>query len=217
MEREHVNLRAALAEVLDEAADAPEPSQLGLELPPPAAGPARAMVVDDHEVAAADLLGLPETAVARQAVVKLNNAGKGRPRGLRNHKTEYWINYLTRRYASPLEVLAQLANAPIDTLARELHCSRLDAVREKRHAAEALAPYLHQRLSVVELHPPGAPGMPVSLSMVAIAEGLSEIDGRTIEAGAEAWEPEASSDTGDGDSGSTANSSLPAISLDEQG
>jgi hypothetical protein len=36
--------------------------------------------------------------------------------------------------------------------------ARLDALREKRHAAAELAPFLHQKLTAVELKAPGIPG-----------------------------------------------------------
>jgi hypothetical protein len=87
----------------------------------------------DIDESAVDLLGLPETAARRE---NLSNAGRGRPRGARNHTTQYWVDYIRRRYCSPLEVLAQLATSPIDVLAREASCSRLDAIIQKRHAAE---------------------------------------------------------------------------------
>jgi len=64
-----------------------------------------------------------------------------------------------------LEVLAQAARAPIVELARELGCSKLEAFSEKRKAAEALAPYLHPKLSSVAIYPPGHPlsGVPSTL------------------------------------------------------
>src|SRR5262249_31154832 len=115
---------------------------------------ADAKEVDEPTV---DLLGLPETAAKRE---NLSNAGRGRPRGARNHSTQYWVDYIRRKYCSPLEVLAQLATSPIDVLAREAGCSRLDALIQKRHAAEALSPYLHPKLSSIEIAPPGSPGGP---------------------------------------------------------
>jgi len=76
-----------------------------------------------------------------------------------------WLEHITRKYGSPLEVLAQAARAPIVELARELGCSKLEAFSEKRKAAEALAPYLHPKLSSVAIYPPGHPlsGVPSTL------------------------------------------------------
>jgi hypothetical protein len=156
MDREHIPARAALSEALAFAQATPErPTQLELEVATPKHAPRPQ--VEPEDCRAADLLGLPTVAAKREVAVFANNAGKGRPRGIRNHKTEQWLDYLTRRYASPLEVLAQIANAPVDALAAELHCSRLEALREKRHAAEALAPFLHSKLATLELRPPGDP------------------------------------------------------------
>lgn len=88
----------------------------------------------------ADLLGLPM--VAEAVVVR----GRGRPAGARNRRTQEWADFLIGRHGSPLEVLAQIAVAPIDVLARELQCSRIQALEQKRQAAVALAPYVHERM-----------------------------------------------------------------------
>jgi hypothetical protein len=57
-----------------------------------------------------------------------------------------------------LEGAVQLANAPIAELARDLHCSPLEAAKLKVQAMAASIPYLHQRLASVELKPVGSPG-----------------------------------------------------------
>jgi hypothetical protein len=125
---------------------------------PIAAAVQLALAIEDDDEPVEDLLGLERTAArVRERTAGLTNAGRGRPPGARNRATQHWVQYLTRKYSSPLEVLAQMANAPIDELAGELHCSRLDAIREKRHAAEALAPYLHPRLQSLEIYPVGDP------------------------------------------------------------
>jgi hypothetical protein len=181
VKKPHNEIRVAAHLMLGEHDERPPSAQLELEMTAeesPEQASARAF--DET----ADLLGLPQIEdAARRSnsdMVRRGQAG-GRPRGLHNRKTEYWIAYLTSRYASPLEVLAQLATAPVDVLARELGCTRLAALQEKRHAAEALAPYLHQRLAQIELLPPGDPGgapiplepMPRSSSQYAgICNGL---------------------------------------------
>lgn len=93
-----------------------------------------------------DLLGLPVGVAANGEV--LRKAGPGRPAGSRNKRTEAWAEFLLSRYASPLEVLAQIATERVDVLAASLGCGKLEALQEKRHAAIALAPYLHQRQAV---------------------------------------------------------------------
>jgi hypothetical protein len=107
----------------------------------------------EDEAPELDLLGLPQLK-APQRSANLARAGRGRPPGARNHSTEAWRDHITKRYGSPLEVLAQMSRAPIEELARELHCSRLDAFVQKRHAAEALAGYIQPKLTAVSLKPP---------------------------------------------------------------
>jgi hypothetical protein len=159
VEKPHNPLRPALAEALGLGPDPPsEPRQLDLTMPLPTDVPS------PEESQPSDLLGLPHTAAAREKTAIRSNAGKGRPRGVHNHKTERWIGYLLKRYPSPLEGAVQLANAPIAELAQELRCSPLDAAKLKVQAMAASIPYLHQRLASVELKPPGSPdGVPVSL------------------------------------------------------
>jgi hypothetical protein len=145
VEKPHNPLRPALAEALELGPDPPsEPQQLDLTLP-----------TDVSQ--SPDLLGLPRSAAAREKTAIRSNAGKGRPRGVHNHKAEYWIGYLLKRYPSPLEGAIQLANAPIAELAQELRCSPLDAAKLKVQAMAASIPYLHQRLASVELKPAGSP------------------------------------------------------------
>jgi hypothetical protein len=107
----------------------------------------------EDEAPELDLLGLPKLR-AHDRAANLTRAGRGRPPGSRNHSTEAWRDHITKRYGSPLEVLAQMSRAPVEDLARELHCSRLDAYIQKRHAAEALAGYIHPKLTAVTLRPP---------------------------------------------------------------
>jgi len=132
---------------------------------------------DDEEEPVLDLLGLPNLEAAPKRA-NLARAGKGRPPGARNHRTQFWSDYIPRRYGSPLEVLAQVMRAPTADLARELGCSKLDAFGEKRKAAEALAPYLHPKLSSVAIYPPGHPlsGVPSTL-IIAGQEDFQDITG----------------------------------------
>jgi hypothetical protein len=74
--------------------------------------------------------------------------GPGRPPGARNRRTLEMANYLLSRYASPLEILAQIATARVDDLKRDIGCTRLEALQEKRLAALALLPYVHQKMPV---------------------------------------------------------------------
>jgi hypothetical protein len=61
---------------------------------------------------------------------------------------------------------------PLEALAKELGCSRLDALREKRACWAAAAPFVHPKLSTVEIKPVGSPaGDPVDLPFAAEIEG----------------------------------------------
>lgn len=71
--------------------------------------------------------------------------GPGRPPGARNKRTQEWAEYLLSRYASPLEVLMQIANARVDDLRKAIGCTSLEALQEKRLAAIAVIPYVHQK------------------------------------------------------------------------
>lgn len=90
-----------------------------------------------------DLIGAP---IPSDKVEIINTVrGVGRPPGSRNVRTREWVEYLLARYASPLEVLAQMAVARVDVLAAQLGCTKLEAFQEKRLAAIALVPFIHQK------------------------------------------------------------------------
>jgi hypothetical protein len=126
-----------------------------------------------------DLLGLPDLdAVPKRA--NLARAGKGRPPGARNHSTQFWCDYIIKKYGSPLEVLAQMMRAPIVGLARELGCSRFDAYTEKRKAAEALAGYMHAKLSSVAIYPPGDPRGGISSRLAIDTQDFKDVTAATI-------------------------------------
>jgi hypothetical protein len=181
MDKEHNGARVALDEVLGRAE--PEPvkrAQLTLDIGAPTHESRDEFAPE--ETHAADLLGLPKVAEKR-ALVSANNAGKGRPRGRHNTRTEAWVGHLLKRYPSPLETLAQIQASPVDVLATELHCSRLEALIQKRHAAEALAPFVHQKLASIEIKPPGHPdGEPVLLTLSRDFEETDLVSHAVIEA-----------------------------------
>lgn len=106
------------------------------------AGAPDPMQVDEEQLELDDLLGLPETS----AVISLREKrGRGRPPNARNRRTVEMVDFLLKRYASPLEVLAQIATARVDELSVTLGCKKLEALQEKRLAAIALIPYVHQK------------------------------------------------------------------------
>lgn len=82
-------------------------------------------------------------------VVRLRNKKHdrpGRPPGSLNRRTVDMADYLLSKYTSPLEVLAQIAVAPIDELSASLACTKLEALQEKRLAAIALKDHIHSKM-----------------------------------------------------------------------
>lgn len=72
---------------------------------------------------------------------------RGRPPGARNRKTVEMIEYLEKRYLSPLEGLAKTWSASTWELAIELGCSLEEAFDKQQAARIAALPFWHQRLS----------------------------------------------------------------------
>lgn len=98
---------------------------------------------------AAQLSLLPTPAAAADAAAgddEARRSGPGRPPGSRNRRTEEWVDFLLRRYSSPLIGLAETYSRPVEVLAAELGCTKLEAFRIQQQAREAIAPYLHQKL-----------------------------------------------------------------------
>jgi hypothetical protein len=137
-----------------------------------------AQEVEDEHKPDYDLLGFATSETSKRG--NLERAGKGRPPGARNHSTQFWQNYISRKYGSPLEVLGQMMRMPITDLARELNCSKFDAFTEKRRAAEALAPYMHPKLSSVAIFPPGDPRGGISTSLIVDSQDFDVVEDAAI-------------------------------------
>jgi len=74
--------------------------------------------------------------------------GPGRPPGATNRRTQDWVDYILARYRSPLIVLAEMFSRPVGQLAKELDCTRAEALRYQIAAAKELAPYVHAKMPV---------------------------------------------------------------------
>lgn len=72
--------------------------------------------------------------------------GPGRPKGAINRNTKELREYLLSRHRHPAEVLAEAYSRPLEVMARELNCSKLDAYKIQQGAAEALLPYVAQKM-----------------------------------------------------------------------
>ena len=91
-----------------------------------------------------ELLGLPEP----PAVVRAREKRKGgRPPGARNKRTEDVAREVIERMGDPLLHLVAIATAPVDELLA-VGLKPGEAMAEKRLAATAALPYLHQRAPV---------------------------------------------------------------------
>lgn len=92
----------------------------------------------------ADLLGLPVTP-AMVATATAAGRKAGRPPGSRNRRDEDIARLLLERFGDPLAHQVAVATMGVDELAAALGCSRIEALAEKRLAAQVVMPYLHSR------------------------------------------------------------------------
>ena len=90
---------------------------------------------------APDLFGRT-LAEARRAIQAGERPRLGRPPGSKNRRT-ILVEKLVELHGDPLEVLLMMANMGVYELAAALGCTRLEAWREKRAAAEATLRYVH--------------------------------------------------------------------------
>lgn len=78
--------------------------------------------------------------------------GPGRPAGAMNRRTKDLIDYLLvgRGFQHPAVVLAETYSRPVEVLAKELSCTKLEAFRLQQAAAEGLLPYLAPKQLAIE-------------------------------------------------------------------
>lgn len=100
------------------------------------------------------LLPAPEPADGGDQAGEAGPRGRGRPAGARNRRTQEIADYLLARYRSPLEGLAAIQGRNVRVLAAELGLEApsfdqlVELLRLQIKAAEALAPYVHQKQPV---------------------------------------------------------------------
>lgn len=92
--------------------------------------------------------------------------GPGRPPGAENRSTAQFRDYLLRRGVNPLEQLARWAMHTPETLATELECTKLEALRELRAMWGELAPFLFSKVA-----PTDEAGQAVPQFMMFIGDG----------------------------------------------
>lgn len=100
--------------------------------------------VDGEQLTLLPLHNIEDGQTARERGVSAPR-GRGRPPGAQNKSTEAWTEYLLARYRSPLEGMAVTFCRPVQDLARELGCSKLEAFKLQVQCMSALAPYIHKK------------------------------------------------------------------------
>lgn len=108
--------------------------------------------------------------------------GPGRPPGSRNRRTEEWTDFILGNYRSPLLFLAETYTRPAAVLAAELNCKMQDAFKMQVAAAEALAPFVHQKQPVaVQVDASGIVTLVLEAGGIGQAAGQAGDDAIVIE------------------------------------
>ncbi len=92
----------------------------------------------------------------------------GRPAGSVARATAEWRRLMLERYRSPLIVMAEAYSRPVEELARELRCTRLEAFQVQQRAAAELAPFLHSKMPIA-IQGEGLPQVGITLAVSAEA------------------------------------------------
>lgn len=145
------------------------------------AGNAGAMASDFVVAEQLDLLPLRKADQGAEAENRLStSAGKGRPAGSKNRRTQEMADFILSQYRSPLIALAETYSRPVQDLAKELACDKLEAFKLQMAAAKELAPYVHQKMPMaVDVGEGGLIGLTINLGNHA--NEVSESDGFNLE------------------------------------
>lgn len=81
-----------------------------------------------------------------QAVENVRRAG--RPKGAMNKRTGALRDYILNQFQHPAVALAQAYSRPVDMLAAELGCTKLEAFTVQVRAAGELLPYIESKMPV---------------------------------------------------------------------
>lgn len=82
--------------------------------------------------------------------------------------------------AAPVVQWAEIVARPVELLARQLQCSRLEAHQEQEKARERLALYLHQKMPLA-IQSDGPPIAPIHLHIGGLAGGSSDDHGLVVD------------------------------------
>ena len=99
-------------------------------------------MADDDKPVQQQLLPAPEG----EPQAEQGPRGRGRPRGSGNKRTDGTVDAIGRMFGLPLEVLGQMWAEPARKKARRLRISLAEAEQERRQAATAGLPFMHQKL-----------------------------------------------------------------------
>lgn len=162
-------------------------------------------VVDEElRAAGADLLGLPdahqlplldgeELAGADPHSIVKAYRGRGRPPGAMNRANRDFRKFVLAQHAHPGIALARTYDRPVELLAEELGCTKLEAYQLQLRAATELLPYIEGKAPVtvnvtrhndVVMIMPGAGVTDEELlGMQAAIGAADELDWSTVSAG----------------------------------
>ena len=83
---------------------------------------------------------------ADEAAPEAAARGPGRPKGAKNKRTEYWQRWIAASGKHPMVFLTEQYRRNTQDLAKELDCDPLDALKVQVKAAEAVMPFVEQKL-----------------------------------------------------------------------
>lgn len=113
-------------------------------------------------------LPLASTAPEPEAETAPANGARsaGRPAGSPNKRTAEIRDYLLANYPHPLIGLCEIYSRPTKTLAEELDCSPIEALKAQEHAALGVLPYLEAKM-------PQAVDVNAKGSLTLVLEGVT--------------------------------------------
>jgi hypothetical protein len=121
-------------------ADQP-PSALDAEL---AASRDLVLLADPEQLA----LLVDETGSPGSAAIELERRGRGRPRGSLNRRNAKFRDQILALYPHPAEALARAYSTPVEQLAAQLGCTKLEAAQIGIRAAAELLPYIEGKAPI---------------------------------------------------------------------
>lgn len=123
---------------------------------------------------------LPGPAAAAEAERRTDEGrGPGRPKGARDRRTTDLVKFILANYRDPALFLADTFSRPLEQLAEELGCTKLEAYQIQMVAAKELHPYVRGKIAPVEgdVAPPVTFTIEASATVAAMLEAPVAEDG----------------------------------------